>query len=120
MQTFRQYLELTESATMIDGWEVIKTNHGKERSGERATVEIVDDLINKVIARMKQAFQKITKAGEYLFFSKSMNRGIVMNVEIAKPQLRVITVLPANKSVALPGTKSVMVESVTYELIEID
>jgi hypothetical protein len=108
------------AVSTVDGWELIKSGHGGDREGERNAGGIVDELTTRVIKRLNQIVMKITRSGEYLFFSKSLNRGAVFNVDTAAKQLRIVTVLPAGKDFAKPGTKQVIIEGVQYEVIELD
>lgn len=108
------------AVSTVDGWEIVKSGHGSDREGERNAGGIVDNLTVRVVKRLNQLVMKITRSGEYLFFSKSLNRGAVFNVDIAAKQLRIVTVLPAGKAFAKPGTKQVIIEGVQYEVIEID
>jgi hypothetical protein len=108
------------AVSTVDGWELIKSGHGGDREGERNAGGVLDELTTRIIKRLNQIVMKITRSGEYLFFSKSLNRGAVCNVDTAAKQLRIVTVLPAGKDFAKPGTKQVIIEGVQYEMIEID
>lgn len=104
----------------VDGWEVVKSGHGLQRNTERGAEAIIDDLIARIIKRLKSPVQRITRTAEYIFFSKSLNRGAICNVDFTIPQLRIITILPPGKDYGNPGTRPVIIEGVQYEMIEID
>ena len=108
------------AVSTMDGWEIVKSGHGNDRESERNASGVIDHLIARVVKRLNQIVMKITRSGEYLFFSKGLNRGAVFNVDTVAKQLRIVTVLPPGKDIAKPGTKQVIIEGVTYEMIEID
>ena len=108
------------AVSTVGGWELVKSGHGSDREGERNAGGVLDELTSRIIKRLNQLVMRITRSGEYLFFSKGLNRGAVCNVDTAAKQLRIITVLPVGKDFAKPGTKQVIIEGVSYEMIEID
>jgi len=104
----------------LNGWQIILTGHGSDRESLRHAEPELDELIERTIARLTQLINRITRPGEYLFFSKSLRRGIVCNVDTGAKQLRITTVLPTGRDFAKEGTRQVIIEGVQYEIIEID
>ena len=104
----------------INGWEVIERHHALVRTGERHADTVIDELLDRVVNRLNAIVNRITRPGEYLFFSVGLNRGIVCDVTPQTKRIRVITVLDAGKQVALAGTKKVIIEGVQYDLIHLD
>ena len=101
-------------------WEIVITGHGQERETLRRAEPDLYNLIERSVARLQQKINSITRSGEYLFFSQSLNRGIVCNVDFQAKQLRIVTVLDRGRSGAKQGTKLVIIEGVTYTVIELD
>lgn len=105
--------------TTLDGWEIVKSGHGLDRNTEREAESEIDGLIARVVKRLISPVQRITRPGEYMFFSKGLNRGAIFNVDLQKPQLRVVTILPPGKNWARPGTRSVFVEGAHRAVLDI-
>lgn len=104
----------------IGGWEVIERRHALIRTNERHADAVIDELLDRVVNRLNMLVGRITRPGEYLFFSTGLNRGIVCDVTPQTKRLRVITVLDSGKQIALPGTKKVIIEGIQYEVITVD
>jgi len=54
----------------VDGWEIVKSGHGLDRNVERAAQHQIDELIARIIKRLKSPLQRITRSGLYMFFQK--------------------------------------------------
>jgi hypothetical protein len=104
----------------VDGWQVVKSGHGLERNVERSAEHQIDELITRIVKRLKSPLQRITRSGLYMFFSKGLNRGAICNIDFAAPQLRIVTILDPGHDWARPDTKKVFIEGVAPILIEID
>lgn len=105
---------------MIDGWEIIERYHSLVRNDQRSANDVIGELLVRVIKRLNMIVNRITKPGEYLFFSNGLNRAIVCDVNPSTKRIRVITTLPPGKEFATPGTKKVIIEGVQYDIIEIE
>ncbi len=101
------------SSTFLFRWHgrwLIDTNHGFERIKERSKIGL--EGLKKLFQRaMDWVDRNARKAGEYLFFSKSLNQGFV--AKIAGKNVKLITFLPFGKHNPKPGTKVEIVENYT-------
>lgn len=104
----------------IKGWEVIERHHALVRTGERHADDVMEQLLDRIVNRLNAVVNRITRPGEYLFFSTSLNRGVVCDVTPQTKRIRVITVLDAGKQLALAGTKKVIIEGIQYTVIKLD
>jgi hypothetical protein len=95
---------------------IIDTKHSAERYLERSntSVEQIKYLFQKVINYLTK---NNSSSKEYLFYSKSLNQGIVIDYrpdgksKSEENQVVIITVLPQGKSTAKSGTEKVVVEA---------
>lgn len=108
------------AVTKVDGWEIIKSGHGLERNTERSAEHQIDELIARIIKRLKSPVQRITRSGLYMFFSKGLNRGAICNVDFTAPQLRIVTILDPGRDWARPDTKKIYFEGVAYDAIAVE
>jgi len=100
------------------------TAHGIERVLERSkiTKDQLATLFQRAIDKANELKPKLES--EVLFYSRELKQGFVSAID--REGLRIITFLPAGKSIAKPGTSKLVVEgydgeSYTVEqIIEID
>ena len=113
-------------------YNVYDTKHSIERAAERTADReelkfIVDKGIEWLAKQDKlKKFDK-DKATQFLFFSKSMNRGIVVdyrkdpkNRGALNKHIYIITVLPTGSQFAKSGTHKVVTESESFECIVVE
>ncbi len=129
--TFKQYREQLaeqdrkyshrERTIYVDGWEVVNTDHGKQRTGERTDLEdnpkTWEEYVRRAIARIEY---KGYKPGEFLITSRSLNQSVIFNVDLPRKQLRAITILPPGKHYPnSPRTGKIVIESITYNIVDV-
>ena len=125
MLSFSQFLnersDHNNRIRVIAGWNVVMTLHGVDRDKERMNT-LDDDKWNTFFERVVKKIEgfKVASSGEYLYSSIGLKINSVLNVDVEKKQLRVITVLPPNRAIPKPGTKKILVEGVEYIMIEIE
>ncbi len=130
--TFKQLVEALSTHHYGD-WEVVRTNHIKDRTGRTSSVPEGhwDTFHHRAIAEIERRTEKPLKNGEYMIHSRSLgdpkNPGmkVVANLD-RKPgkkggQLRHITHLEPHM-VAKAGTPTIKIESVesSIPVIEIE
>ena len=125
MLRFSEYLnersDHNNRVRVISGWTVVMTLHGVDRDKERMNT-LNDDKWNSFFERVIKKINgfKTANSGEYLYSSIGLKINTVLNVDVEKKQLRVITVLPPNRAIPKPGTKKILVEGIEYIMIEIE
>lgn len=125
MLRFSEYLnersDHNNRVRVISGWTVVMTLHGVDRDKERMNT-LDDDKWNSFFERVVKKINgfKIANSGEYLYSSIGLKINTVLNVDVEKKQLRVITVLPPDRAIPRPGTKKILVEGIEYEYVELD
>lgn len=97
------------------------TLHGVDRDKERMNT-LDDDKWNTFFERVIKKVEgfKVATSGEYLYSSIGLKINTVLNVDVEKKQLRVITVLPPDRAIPKPGTKKILIEGIEYEYVELD
>ena len=125
MLRFSEYLnersDHNNRVRVISGWTVVMTLHGVDRDKERMNT-LDDDKWNSFFERVVKKINgfKTANSGEYLYSSMGLKINAVLNVDVEKKQLRVITVLPPNRAIPKPGTKKILVEGIEYIMVEIE
>ena len=125
MLRFSEYLnersDHNNRVRVISGWTVVMTLHGVDRDKERMNT-LDDDKWNSFFERVVKKINgfKIANSGEYLYSSIGLKINTVLNVDVEKKQLRVITVLPPDRAIPRPGTKKILVEGIEYIVVEIE
>lgn len=125
MLRFSEYLnersDHNNRVRVISGWTVVMTLHGVDRDKERMNT-LNDDKWNSFFERVIKKINgfKTANSGEYLYSSIGLKINTVLNVDVEKKQLRVITVLPPNRAIPKPGTKKILVEGIEYIMVEIE
>ncbi len=125
MLRFSEYLnersDHNNRVRVISGWTVVMTLHGVDRDKERMNT-LDDDKWNSFFERVVKKINgfKIANSGEYLYSSIGLKINTVLNVDVEKKQLRVITVLPPDRAIPKPGTKKILVEGIEYIMVEIE
>lgn len=125
MLRFSEYLtersDHNNRVRVISGWTVVMTLHGVDRDKERMNT-LDDDKWNSFFERVVKKINgfKIANSGEYLYSSIGLKINTVLNVDVEKKQLRVITVLPPDRAIPRPGTKKILVEGIEYIMVEIE
>ena len=125
MLRFSEYLnersDHNNRVRVISGWTVVMTLHGVDRDKERMNT-LDDDKWNSFFERVVKKINgfKTANSGEYLYSSIGLKINTVLNVDVEKKQLRVITVLPPDRATPRPGTKKILVEGIEYIMVEIE
>lgn len=125
MLRFSEYLnersDHNNRVRVISGWTVVMTLHGVDRDKERMNT-LDDDKWNSFFERVVKKINgfKTANSGEYLYSSIGLKINTVLNVDVEKKQLRVITVLPPDRAIPRPGTKKILVEGIEYIMVEIE
>jgi hypothetical protein len=125
MLSFSEYInersDHNNRIRVISGWSVVMTLHGVDRDKERMN-SLDDDKWNMFFERVVKKIEgfKVASSGEYLYSSMGLKINAVLNVDIEKKQIRVITVLPPNRAIPKPGTKKILVEGIEYIMVEIE
>ena len=125
MLRFSEYLnersDHNNRVRVISGWTVVMTLHGVDRDKERMNT-LDDDKWNSFFERVVKKINgfKIANSGEYLYSSIGLKINTVLNVDVEKKQLRVITVLPPDRAIPKPGTKKILIEGIEYIVVEIE
>ena len=125
MLRFSEYLnersDHNNRVRVISGWTVVMTLHGVDRDKERMNT-LDDDKWNSFFERVVKKINgfKIANSGEYLYSSIGLKINTVLNVDVEKKQLRVITVLPPDRAIPKPGTKKILIEGIEYIMVEIE
>lgn len=125
MLRFSEYLnersDHNNRVRVISGWTVVMTLHGVDRDKERMNT-LDDDKWNSFFERVVKKINgfKIANSGEYLYSSIGLKINTVLNVDVEKKQIRVITVLPPDRAIPRPGTKKILVEGIEYIMVEIE
>ena len=104
----------------INGFNIRAGIHAAAQAYERVkdfTTEHWKKFFTKVIDTI---VKRSLNSGEYLFFSRSMNQGSVLAYNKERRTINLITTLPKGRSNPKPGTDKVLVESIEYQVIEID
>lgn len=115
------------------GWEIENRIHARSQQSTDPSRDIsredllkfYDNLIDRVNTFKKEVNQ------EFLVRSRSMNRSMIVNLDnygdpndYRNPnkvkQIRVITVLPIGRHRPKTGTKTILIENIEYEVIEIE
>lgn len=126
-----QYSSLKSGFYKVDGWEVQNRIHSQSRQVDRTgdmDQSGLDYFLTRLIKKVDTWSNKVNK--EFLVRSRSKNQSIIVNVDNVMngdarnphqvKQIRVMTILPPGKHIATPGTPTIQIESVTYEVIDID
>ena len=96
-----------------NGRALFATTHGKERRTERGRSWLqIKSLYKRVLQKYSQ--MSVRAGEEILFYSRSLNQGIVTAVE--GKNLRIITFLPPGRNNPMPGTTMAFVEN----FVEVD
>jgi len=114
--SFNQYL--TEMSTHIGDVEFRFSNHFSDRVKERSV--ITPDDLNTLLANIRKKLTDLPAVGEFLFYSKRLAQGVIAAWDSFRNRISLITFLPKNKHFAKPGTETVVLESITYQIIYID
>ena len=95
----------------INGIKIFATDHSLEREMERNDLTPDDFflLLKKIVNEINS--DENYDDGTYLFFSKSLNQGVILELKNNRKRINIITYLPRGKQNAKSGTKKVVIES---------
>lgn len=119
MLSFREHREamLVEMSQQIGEVEFNFTKHFMERFSERS--QISKDQLNGFLHRIIDKLPSIDPEGQFLFYSKKLQQGVIAAWDAFKRKMHMITFLPPNKKFSKDAAE-VVVESITYKVIVID
>lgn len=119
IEKIKKFLNENKAFMKYKSKKVIFTNHGVERKAERIMgKDVIETLSKKAIQHIKNNRKKFDEyaPSEYLFYSKSLNQGMVVDYrqdrqsDDKENHLIIITVLPKGKQAEKEGTTKVILE----------
>lgn len=97
---------------------ILNTKHGLERILQRNLLS--KEQLQKLFQKALDKFDQLkSRAGEYLFFSRSLNQGFISTAD-KDGNLVLITFLPPGRKNPMPGTEVKLIESTEYTYVEVD
>lgn len=127
MLSFSEHRQLymVEMSQQIGEVDFNFTKHFLERMKVRLgnttmSSEEMIEYLKPILANMVKKLGELPVVGEFLFYSKKLGHGIVAAWDAYKRKMSLITFLPKERHQPTKGTQEVVIESVTYTLIEID
>jgi hypothetical protein len=124
MKRFRERLDEGELVYSGEGFRIFSTKHSTDRIGTRNRLsgEEFQEFFSRIAHRLEKLKGYAKEISDHiLFYSQSLQQGVVTAWDKAKNTLRIITFLPRNRHFAKPGTDEVVVEglgSIHYEEVD--
>lgn len=109
MKRFKQFI--TERVITIDDVDFDLGVHGEERIKERS--KLSPEQFTELLTKIRSKLSSLDIKGEFLFYSKRLQQGLVAAWDAIKSKIKLITFLPKGKHFAKSGTEEIFVENIT-------
>ena len=102
-------------------WTIIPTAHSGAQALMRVPEYDLDDWKLIHLRMMDHILNNTIASGHYLFYSKSLEQGYVVDINVDNKKIKIVTILPKRRNNPKPGTEKILVENqyIDVQIIEL-